>query len=269
MGFVELKESPLAPGASPVRIHFREGGRAKGARDVPVVFLHGGWGYGYYPINRQVAALGQRYRFVIPDRSGYGQSSRVVGALPTGFHRLAAEETRLFLDAMGIERCVLWGHSDGAVIAATMGLAWAERCAAIVLEALHFYKNKPASEEFFGRLAVDAGVLGERSQQKLAADHGEERWREVVQRNADVWTRIGASAKPHEDLYGGQLGRLAVRTLFLHGRQDPRTEPGEIETAAKSVRGSTLHFIEQGRHCPHAESAAAEEFSNALGQFLA
>lgn len=52
MPFVELPHSPHMPGVRPVRIHYRVVGRGR-----PVVFLHGGWGYRVYPINRQVEAL--------------------------------------------------------------------------------------------------------------------------------------------------------------------------------------------------------------------
>jgi pimeloyl-ACP methyl ester carboxylesterase len=248
-----------------VRIHYREAGAGK-----TVVFLHGGWGYGYYPIDAQIAAFGGQRRFVIPDRTGYGDSSQVNGAMGMDFHRRAAEEMRAFLEAAGIAKCELWGHSDGAVIAAMMGLAEPERYERIVLEAFHFYKSKPGSGEFFERLAVNPQeVLGERSRRKLAADHGEGRWEEVVRRNSDVWVRIAESKRtPDEDLFGGGLGMLAVPTLFIHGRQDPRTEPGEVERAARSVRGSVLRFIENGRHCPHYESAVAEEFNRVLGDFL-
>ena len=57
MGFVELRESPHAPGIRPMRIHYRDWGRGK-----TVVFLHGGWGYGVYSIDEQIAAFGERVR---------------------------------------------------------------------------------------------------------------------------------------------------------------------------------------------------------------
>src|ERR1035441_9031020 len=120
MPFVELESSPHAANAlnvRPVRIHYRDVGHGR-----PVVFLHGGWGYGVYPIDRQVEALKGEARFLIPDRSGHGQSSDFAGALPIDFHTRAAQETLLVLDALGIERAVIWGHSDGAVIAAMIGL---------------------------------------------------------------------------------------------------------------------------------------------------
>lgn len=122
MPILELPHSPHALDVSPVIIHYREFGRGR-----PLVFLHGGWGYGVYPFDRQIEAFKSQFRILIPDRSGYGHSSRVASEMPLDFHRRAAAETIAFLDALGIERAILWGHSDGAVIAAMMGLTAPER----------------------------------------------------------------------------------------------------------------------------------------------
>jgi non-heme chloroperoxidase len=264
MPFLELTESPHAPGLSPVKIYYRESGSG-----TPLLFLHGGWGYGYYPIDSQIEEFGGRFRFLIPDRSGYGRSSRVTGKIPLDFHRRAAMEMTAFLDALGIGRCILWGHSDGAVIAAMMGLAAPERCERIVLEAFHFYRGKEGSRSFFARAAANPMELGEGTRKKLAADHGETHWQDVVRRNSDVWVRMGErSERPGEDLFAGRLGELSVPALFVHGRLDPRTEPGEIERAHEDVPASTLRMIENGKHCPHSEEAAVREFNTVLGEFL-
>src|SRR5207244_2470372 len=66
--FIDLPSSPLAPGASPVHIYYRDEGDGP-----PIVFLHGGWGHEIYPFDRQLDAFGSRHRVVIPDRSGYGR----------------------------------------------------------------------------------------------------------------------------------------------------------------------------------------------------
>src|SRR5687767_8623527 len=87
--------------------------RDVGAGD-PLVFLHGGWGYEFYPFDAQIAVLGATHRIVIPDRTGYGRSPRIA-ALPPRFHEAAANETLGVLDELGIARAALWGHSDGAV----------------------------------------------------------------------------------------------------------------------------------------------------------
>ncbi|MGO9577639.1 MAG: alpha/beta fold hydrolase [Terriglobales bacterium] len=274
MPFVELKNSPHAPSVRPVQIHYRDVGSGR-----PVVFLHGGWGYGVYPIDRQIEdrqieALAGQVRFVIPDRSGYGRSVRLSRQMPTDFHRRAAEETLLVLDALGIERAVLWGHSDGAVIAAMIGLAAPERCARLILEAFHFYRNKPGSRSFFTRFATHPDDVSEKVRELLVADHGAEQWRKVVQRNCRVWLKLAAQSErlgedlTGKDLYDGRLSELKVPVTFMHGRGDPRTEPGEMERAHETIAGAEMRFIEDGRHSPHSENVSWRECNGILRELL-
>src|SRR5208282_1243069 len=270
MPFVELKNSPHAPSVRPVQIHYRDVGSGR-----PVVFLHGGWGYGVYPIDRQIEdrqieALGEHVRFVIPDRSGYGRSVRLPRQMPTDFHRRAAEETLLVLDALGIERAVLWGHSDGAVIAAMIGLLAPQRCVRLILEAFHFYRNKPGSHSFFERFASHPKEVSEKVQELLVADHGAAHWRKAIQRNCRVWLKLAAQcARPDQDLYDGRLSELKVPVTFVHGRRDPRTEPGEMERVQASLPSAEMRFIEDGRHSPHSERAAWRECNGILRAIVA
>jgi pimeloyl-ACP methyl ester carboxylesterase len=261
---IELPKSLHAPDLSPVAIHYREFGRGK-----PLVFLHGGWGYGVYPFDQQIAALQNEFRILIPDRTGYGCSTRVPGEMPLDFHRRASAETIAFLDALGIERAVLWGHSDGAVISAMTGLAAPERCERLILEAFHFLRRKPGSRTFFERFAAHPEDLGEETKNLLARDHGEMQWPTVLRRNCTAWFRIADQVqRPEEDLYDGQLGKLAVSTLFLHGSLDPRTEPGEMELVRAAAPGATIKFVSNGKHSPHSEEAAFEECNTIAGEFL-
>ena len=144
MPFVTIEESPLAPDISPVEIHYREAGSGP-----PLVFLHGGWGYEIYPFDRQIDAFGNHFRILVPDRTGYGRSQRL-DQVPTDFHARAAVETMRLLDALHVDRAVLWGHSDGAVIAAKVGLASPDRISGLILEAFHFYRAKPGSRVLRG-----------------------------------------------------------------------------------------------------------------------
>ena len=93
---------------------------------LPLLFLHGGWGYEFYPFDFQIEHMLSRFRILIPDRTGYGKSPRIT-SFPRNFHEHAAEEMRQFLDGQGIDRCFLWGHSDGAVLAARMAIRQPER----------------------------------------------------------------------------------------------------------------------------------------------
>ena len=264
MPALELPRSPHAPGVSPVQIHYREFGRGK-----PLVFLHGGWGYGIYPFERQIAAFASEYRILIPDRSGYGHSTPVTGELPLDFHRRAAQESFSFLDALGIGRAKFWGHSDGAVIAAMMGLAAPGRCASLILEAFHFFRRKPGSRSFFERFAAHPEDLSEETRRLLAEDHGEANWQNVLRRNCGAWFQIADSVtQPDEDLYDRRLGELDVPVLFLHGSRDPRTEPGEMDRVRQALPRATMRIIAAGQHSPHMEEDTWQVCNSAASEFF-
>jgi pimeloyl-ACP methyl ester carboxylesterase len=261
--FIQINESPLTPDQNDIQLFYREAGNG-----VPLIFLHGGWGYEIYPFDKQIEAFSKDFRILIPDRSGYGRSARI-DAMPADFHDRAAEEMLRFLDAMKIERTFLWGHSDGAVIAAKMALAAPERFIGIILEAFHYFKFKPASQAFFETMMRDATQLGERVINVLAGDHGENYWRKIIEINGTAWLKIAQESK-HEkdDLYNGKISQLKTNTLFIHGKQDPRTEPDELATVHQQLPQFPIRLIEAGKHSPHSESAAAQASIALAREFL-
>jgi pimeloyl-ACP methyl ester carboxylesterase len=246
---------------APTNLHHRDAGNPGGS---PLLVLHGGWGYAFYPFDRQIEALGERYRFLIPDRTGYG-TSPPIDELPPRFHEGAAREMERFLDGMGVEKCTLWGHSDGAVIAAIMALRAPERYEAIVLEALHVEREKPRSRAFFTMMAEDPDGFGERIAAKLAADHGA-RWREVLRMGGRAWLHIAAT--PDEDFFDHRLHELRVPTLLVHGAEDPRTEPGELDRVRREVPSATIEMIPGGGHSPHSERSVADETTSRAARWL-
>jgi len=259
---VEISASPLAPDVTPVRIHYRDVGSGR-----PVVVLHGGWGYEIYPFDRQLAALARDYRFVVPDRTGYGGSGRLA-AQEVDFHRRAAGETLAVIDALRLDRPVLWGHSDGAVIALLMGLTCPDRIGALIVEAAHLHRHKPASRAFFDTMMRDPDGLGERVAAVLARDHGEG-WRDVIRMNGVAWRLIADErTAPDEDLYAGTLPQLRVPTLIVHGARDPRTEPGELDAIRASLPHARLALIAEGGHSPHSERLTADEVTAVAARFL-
>lgn len=240
-----------------------------------LVFLHSGWGHEIYPFDRQAAALGERFRTVIPDRTGYGGSTPIE-TLPADFHRRAAVETLAVIDALELESPILWGHSDGAIIALDIvlgGLAAPDRVSGLVLEAAHYYKRKPSSRTFFDAAMTDPDSLGDGVAKILARDHGD-RWRDVIRMHAQAWRRIGDEAAPGEDFYGGRLSTLTVPVLVVHGARDPRTEPGELDAFTNELRRRSgaktdVLIVEQGWHSPHSERLNADEVTAAAGAFFA
>jgi pimeloyl-ACP methyl ester carboxylesterase len=260
--FAEIPSSPLAPDVAPVRLHYRDTGSGR-----PLVFLHSGWGYTIYPFGRQADALASRNRIVAFDRSGYG-ASPAIHALPADFHHRAVIETRAFLDALALDRPVLWGHSDGAIIALLFAMAAPDRIAGVIAEAAHFYKQKPSSAEFFAAVARDPRSVGVGAAALLADDHGE-RWADLIAMHSRTWLDIGAGARsPHEDFYGAGLADVRVPVLVLHGARDPRTEPGELAALTAALPRARVHVAESAGHSPHSERSTAAEVARVAREFI-
>ena len=260
MPHVTIRHSSLAGG--PAEIHFRDSGSG-----IPLVFLHGGWGYEIYPLDLQRSAL-HDFRVLIPDRTGYGRSTKpaIFGA---DLHRRALQETVQFLDALQLERCIFWGHSDGAVIAAWLGLTVPERCLGLILEAFHYDREKPHSRAFFETMASEPDSFGARLTEILKREHGEPYWHKLVRSEGQAWLDIARSAAGNnKDLFDGGLSQLRVPAVFIHGADDPRTEPWELAAVRSEVPAARMQVIKGGGHSPHSESASAAEFSRVLREAL-
>ena len=262
-----IPRSPLAPGRSPIRIGYRDSA-ADRQRDhgQTLVVLHGGWGAGIYPFDRQTAAL-DRHRVIVPDRTGYGRSG-TIDVQPLDFHQRAATETLGVLDALGLGRVSLWGHSDGAVIAFKVALTAPERVDRIVAEATHFFRRKPRSREFFEAMRDRPEQFGGRVSKVLEADHGD-RWRSLLSMNGVAWLQLAESAGDQEaDLYDGRLCDVRSPVLLIHGEADPRTEPGELNAIRTSLPAAQIAVLPGAGHSPHSERASADAVIGLLRQFL-
>jgi pimeloyl-ACP methyl ester carboxylesterase len=259
MPSLHLSSSPLA-GGRPTTISYLRAGEG------PVVlFLHGGWGYGVYPID--IDALASTHTVVIPSRSGYGGSTPL-DSFPPHFHYCAVLETVALLDALGIEEAVWWGHSDGAVIAAMAAIHAPTRVRAVILEALHLYAAKPGSRSFFGRMASAPETFNASLRATLAADHGEDRWHHLLQLDGQAWLDLARpAADPWADLYAGRLDEVRMPALVIHGAQDPRTEANELESVLKAIPQAKLSWHVGGGHSPHSESSR-ETVNGAVLEFL-
>jgi 4,5:9,10-diseco-3-hydroxy-5,9,17-trioxoandrosta-1(10),2-diene-4-oate hydrolase len=99
----------------------------------PVVLLHGGGpgATGLSNYSRNIDALADRFRVIVPDLPGYGRSSkRVDGSDPFGF---LADSVRALLDVLGIDRAHLVGNSYGGAAALRLALDTPERVGRLVL----------------------------------------------------------------------------------------------------------------------------------------
>lgn len=108
-----------------VRLHVLEWGRVDAP---PVLVLHGFTGHARQA-ELTARVLADRYRVVALDQRGHGDSdpADIYGAVP-----MAADVVAV-LDALGIERCALVGHSLGGIVGACAVALHPERFTHLVL----------------------------------------------------------------------------------------------------------------------------------------
>jgi pimeloyl-ACP methyl ester carboxylesterase len=88
----------------------------------------------------------------------------------------------------------------------------------------------------------------------------------VLRAGGRAWLDIAAT--PDDDFFDRRFGELAVPVLVLHGADDPRTEPGEVDRVARALPAATIHLIAGGGHAPHSERAVRAEATAAAARFL-
>jgi pimeloyl-ACP methyl ester carboxylesterase len=218
--------------------------------DAPVVLMiHGFTGSkeNWYPLVRE---LGGRYRLLIPDLPGWGQSERKPGAA-YGFPQQAAN-VDAFIRALSPDvPVVLLGHSMGGGIAALAAARYPQHVAKVgLLDAagVHFKDNRFGLDVLAGKNPF--GVDDEASLQRYIdivfhedaakpwipwpASHGL-----IRKRRADaafeqgVLDRIGRSSESL--LPGEEAARIRQPALLLWCRQDAVIDASALELYAQRI----------------------------------
>ncbi len=96
-----------------------------------IVLMHGKNFGGYYWRDTIHALLEAGYRVIVPDQIGWGKSSKP--DIRYSFQLLAANTARL-LDALGIAKTAVLGHSTGGMLAVRFALMYPERVTRLILE---------------------------------------------------------------------------------------------------------------------------------------
>jgi pimeloyl-ACP methyl ester carboxylesterase len=214
-----------------------------------VVMLHGFTGSkeNWYPLAR---ALGGRYRLLVPDLPGWGESQRKSGT-DYGFPA-QAERVAAFLRALSPDRpVVLLGHSMGGGIAALVAARHPELVAKLgLLDAagVRFRDNRFGRAVLAGEnpFAVDDAASLQRYIDTVFHDPDAKPWIPwpasaalIARRRADagfeqaVLDRIGRG--PDSLLPGEAAARIRQPTLLLWCRQDAVIDPSALDLYAARI----------------------------------
>lgn len=122
------------------KIHYIERGEGQ-----PIVMIHGLGGTLHHMRRPLMEDFGDGYRLIALDRPGSGYSTR-----PGSFNGRLSEQARLiagFIDALGLERPLLVGHSLGGAVALATALYYPEKISGLALiSPLTHYQDEVAPE---------------------------------------------------------------------------------------------------------------------------
>jgi len=291
MAYMDVPPAPQAVAGATENATAKE---AQGER--AVVLLHGKNFGGYYWAETARALAAAGYRVVIPDQIGWGKSSKP--DIRYSFQLLAANTLRL-LDALGIRRAAVVGHSTGGMLAVRFALMYPERVTQLVLEdsiGMEDYRVNipPQTDEtlYEAELAnTDAAKIRAFYARYFAHPRPEvyEPLAEVqirVTRSGEYARWARASALAYQMIYQQpvrcEYGLLVPPTLAIVGEQDHTVPLGSY--SAPEARARMGNFVDLGRaaahdiprgrlvviaaagHIPHIEQA--EEFQRAMLAFL-
>ncbi|MER9137140.1 alpha/beta fold hydrolase [Mesorhizobium sp. M0830] len=107
-------------------IHYVDQGEGR-----PIVFVHGLGAQLHHFRHTLFGRFGSGYRLIALDRPGSGYSERASGA--TGRLPEQAEIVRRFIEALGLERPLVVGHSLGGAVALTLAVEHPEAISGIAL----------------------------------------------------------------------------------------------------------------------------------------
>jgi 3-oxoadipate enol-lactonase len=246
-------------------------------RGAPVVLLHG------FPLDRtqwddQVAALAHRFRLVVPDLRGFGESVAPPG--PVSMDRFA-DDVAALLGHLRIRRAVVCGLSMGGYVAFAFARRHRDRVRGLVFCDTKAVEDTPEARKGRAEMADIAAARGlapiaERMLPRLLAPATLEHRPDIVDRVRGMILRApvagvrgalaGMADRPDSTPL---LPGLRCPVLFVVGVHDALSPPEEAGAMCARVPDGRLVVIPDAGHMspvenPDAVNAALEGFLGAL-----
>jgi pimeloyl-ACP methyl ester carboxylesterase len=240
-------------------VHYREwgGGRTPG---LPIVFLHGNWSTHrwWIPVADRLSQTMAERRLLAPDLRGRGDTQG-----PDHGYTLPelADDLRGFMDALGLTRAHLVGHSLGTGIAMQLALTDPERVASLVAVAPVWPDGMPevhARREQQAAVHADIALFGRLMRSMAPTAELGELWDELVstghrQRPVATMRNLDAlmSWRP-----GDALRQLAMPRVVVDGEND-RLCGGETARRVAEVLACERVQLPGVGHSPNLEAPDA------------
>jgi non-heme chloroperoxidase len=234
-------------------LHYAETGDCEGQA---VVFLHG-WPDSWFSFSRVLPLLPGDIRALAIDQRGFGDSDRP----PSGYTiPEMAGDVIAFLDALGIERATLVGHSFGSFVARQVAIAQPDRVGALVLIGTGYTASNPVTREVQSALRDLPDPIplefarefqASTAHRPLPPDFFDRIVTESLKLPSRVWRLALDGLLDYND--ARQLERIEARTLLLWGDRDALFPRVDQDRFVEALPGARLSIYEETGHCPNWE----------------
>jgi pimeloyl-ACP methyl ester carboxylesterase len=170
-----------------------------------------------------------------------------------------------FLDALGISRAVVAGHSGAGVVARRFALRAPERVAGLVLFAAPTTLRSDPGLEAFVSSVIDGlvdpvdpelarSVVADTTGPQLPASFGDEMVEEILKVPARVWRETLGALLDHDDTE--TLHRIEAPTLLVWGEADDVVSREMQDALVAAMPSASLLAYAGIGHSPHWEDPA-------------
>jgi pimeloyl-ACP methyl ester carboxylesterase len=234
-------------------LHYAESGDPAGA---PVLFLHG-WPDSWFSYSRVMPLLPAGIRAIAIDHRGFGDSDRPDGGY--AITELAADAVAV-LDALGIDRAAVVGHSFGSFVARAVAISRPERVTALALIGTGFSGSNPTTRELQVMLRdlpdpiPDAFAREFQSStiyHPVPPEFFEGTLSESLKLPPRLWRLTMDRLVEYDDT--ARLSRIACPTLLLWGDRDGLFSRAEQDAFLEARPGTRLIVYDETGHCPNWE----------------
>jgi pimeloyl-ACP methyl ester carboxylesterase len=119
----------------------------------PLLLVHGGTATSL-SWSSHMAAFTEHFRVFAPDSRGHGRTDNPAGELD---YRMMADDVAALITAMGLQRPLVLGYSDGGQIALELGMRYPGLAGALVLGGTQFRFSKAYLEAARALLGITDG----------------------------------------------------------------------------------------------------------------
>ncbi len=261
--------------ANDIEIYYETSGSGE-----PLVLISG-LGYPLWQWHKMIPILAEHFRVIAFDNRGVGQTDKPAGPYSA---RMLAADTAGLLEALGVEKAVVMGHSMGGFVAQAMALDFPEKVGKLVLCSTNFGgpRHAPITPEAWAVLSDTTSDPLTRFTNglKVSTTPG---WAESHPDEVQAWVRwrianpldlagyqsqiaIGLGLVAEAASFENKLPGVRVPALVLFGAHDKVVPPANADLLAAKLPDARIVILPDAGHffpieTPEAASQAVIDFA--------